>query len=407
MIYLKLAWRNLFRNKRRTIIAGLAIGLGLASLIFVDAFVIGTTNTMLSIATSSFLGEAQIHREGFREAQNVELTIQQPNEVMAGLDTESIVDNYAPRTFALGMITSPNNLSSVSVVGIEPSKEKYLSLIDDGITKGKYFDGENLQDIVIGEKLAELLETDIGDRIVITLAQAKTGDLVQEMFRVSGIYDVGDKGLNSMFAFIRLPKAQKMLNIGENIHEIAIKFVDIKYSRNKNLSFWQKYSQYGNEATSWTTLIPQMSLYMQMSAYSTFVIALMLVGIVAFVILNTLFMSMYERIFEFGVLKAVGTRPFGIGKLIIFEAGALAVISIAFGCIIGFLITYAFSKIGINYMGLSFMNITITRLIYPVMKGYQFIRYPIWVFFFTIVIGIYPAIHAARLTPAKAMKKSF
>lgn len=404
---IKLAWRNLFRNKRRTIIASIAIGIGLAVLIFADAFWMGMEQNMVKTATASFLGDGQIHREGFREAQAVEMTLNQLNEVVGGLSQEGIVEQFTPRTFAFGMITSPANVSAISLVGVQPSTERFLSKIDDAIVEGAYFEGDNNRDIVIGAKLAELLEVTLGNRVVLTAAQAESGDLSQEMFRISGIYRLGDEAMEGGMAFVRLEKAQEMLAIGSGVHEIAIKFTDTKYGQDKDLPFWERYSQHDNEALGWTEILPQLKAAFEMSKYSKYIMGVILFGVVVFGIINALFMSLYERMFEFGVLRAVGTRPFGMARLILFEAGALAIVSIVLGAILGFGLTWIFTKVGINYTGIEFVGVTIQELIYPIMTVEPFILYPIWVFIFTIISGLYPARYAAKIPPATAMRRSF
>ncbi len=412
-IYLKLAWRNLFRNKRRSFIAGTAIGIGLASLIFVDALMIGMEENMVKSATSSFLGEGQIHREGFRETGDVELTINHLNDIVSGLKQEPVVRYFTQRVMAFGMITSPANVSAISLVGINPATEQYLSQIDEAIIEGTYFTAGGERDIVIGSKLAETLEVGIGDRVVVTVAQVAdsargtaAGDLSQEMFRISGIYHFNIQEMDGAMAFIRLEKAQAMLALGSDVHEIAIKFVDTKYGRNENLPFWKKYSRDGNVAIGWTKILPQLEAAFELSQFSIFITGLILFGVVALGIINTLFMSLHERMFEFGVLRAVGTRPFGIARLIILEAGALAILSIALGNILGFAVTYLTTKTGIDYTGIEFAGVTFRELLYPVMKVQQFIFYPFWVFVFTSVVGIYPAVYAAKMSPAAAMRKS-
>ena len=252
LILVKLAWRNIFRNKRRTLIAATAIGIGLAALIFVDALMIGMADNMVRTATASFLGDAQIHRAGFRDVQEVSLTIQALDEVTNGLATEEIVEHFTERVLAPGMITSPANVSAIALVGVHPPTEKFLSQIDDAITEGVYFEGESSRDIVIGAKLAEILEIGLGDRVVVTVAQAETGDLSQEMFRISGIYYFAGEEMNAGMAFVRIEKAREMLGIGNAAHEIAIKFTSIAYSQDPTLPFWEVYSEHGNEALSWT-----------------------------------------------------------------------------------------------------------------------------------------------------------
>jgi len=403
---IKLAWRNLFRNKRRSFIAGTAIGIGLASLIFVDALVIGMKNNMIRSATASFMGDGQIHAEGFRQTQEVDNTIHREEWVESQLDKENIIQHWAPRVTNLAMINSAADLSSINLVGVKPDQEKYLSQVDESLIKGDFFKGDNERDILIGQELADTLEVELGDRVVVTAAQAGSGDLSQEMFWISGIFRMHIKEMDSAMVFIRISKAQELFGLGNKIHEIAVRFPDPSYGQNEDLDFWDKYSRYGNEAEGWTEIMPQMKAALNLSDFSTYLVAIILFGVVALGIINTLFMSLHERMFEFGVLRAIGTRPAGLFRLIVFEAGSLAVLSIAIGTILGFGLTYITSKVGINYTGIEFAGVTFRELLYPVLKVNQFIEYPIWVFVFTLIAGVYPAIHAARMNPAKAMRRS-
>lgn len=405
-MYLKLAWRNLLRNKRRTFIAGTAIGIGLAALIFYDAMMIGMENNMISTSTSSFMGEAQIHAEEFLETQDVELTIHGLDDVVAKLESEEIVEAFTLRAMAFSMLSSAGNVSAVELFGVVPETEALLSKIDDAIIEGEFFSGDSKRDIIIGSKLAELLEVQIGDRVVATVAQAHTGELSQELFRVSGIYHFGDRALDAALAFVRLPVAQEMLGIENNVHEIAIKFTDIQYSRIDTLAFWENLSTGGNEAKSWVKLFPQLEAVFEMSEMAKGIVGMILFAIVALGIINTLFMSLHERMFEFGVIKAIGTRPFKIAQLIVFEAAFLSIISVVIGSIISIAVNSYIGHIGIDYRGMEFLGTTVQELIYPVMKLEHYIIYPIWVFILTSIVGIYPAVHAARLKPAEAMRRS-
>ena len=407
LILTKLAWKNIFRNKRRTIIASTAMGIGLAALIFVDAFWMGMEQNMVKTATASFLGEAQIHREGFRGEREVSLIIRALDELTANLAEEPIVGHFTQRTLAPGMITSPANVSAINLVGVYPPTEKFLSKVDDAITEGAYFEGDNSRDMVIGTKLAEVLEVGLGHRVVVTVAQAKSGEISQEMFRISGIYHFADEEMNRGMVFVRIAKAQQMLAIGNGVHEIALKFTSLAYAQDSALPFWGAYSQHGNEALSWTEILPQLEAILKMSRTSKYIMGIVLFGVVVFGIVNTLFMSLYERMFEFGVLRAVGTRPLRMAQVILFEAGALAIVSIGLGATLGWLVTAIFVHRGIDYTGIEMMGVTMQELIYPIMAVRQFILYPIWIFVFTIIAGLYPARYVAKMTPVDAMRRSF
>jgi ABC-type lipoprotein release transport system permease subunit len=407
LFYLKLAWRNILRNKRRTFIAGTAIGLGLAALIFTDALYIGMENHMIYSATSSFLGEGQIHHEDFRETLEIEKTIMDLDATIARLRESDIVDRFTMRTMAFAMIASPSTAEGISLLGVDPHTEKDLSHVDEVLIEGEYFAGGEVRDIIIGSKLAEILEVELGDRVVVTASEAHTGDLAQELFRVSGIYHFNISEMDRTMAFIRLGKAQQMLGLDRQAHEIAIKFTENTYGRDETLPLWDELSTNGNEALGWTVLMPQLSATLELSDFSVLIIALVLFAVVALGIINTLFMSLYERMFEFGVLRAVGTRPRSIARLIISEAGALSIVSIILGVVISVAITVIINQIGIDYRGIEYAGVTFTEKIYPVLEIRQFIKYPVWVFAVTTLVGTYPAIYAARLTPARALRKSF
>ncbi len=406
-VYSKLAWRNVFRNKRRTLIAGTAIGIGLAALIYTDALMIGMELNMIDSATSSFMGEGQLHNQHYREAFEVEQTVRNLSEATERLDREEIVRHYTLRTMSFGMLSSPSNVGSVQMVGINSATERFLSEIDEVVIEGAYFDGQNQQDILIGSKLAELLEVGLGDRVVMTTAQAHTGDLAQEMFRVSGIFFLNIQEMDRYMAFVRLDRAQQMLGLPGQVHQIALKFGDSDVGRNSEHPFWKRHSVDGNEAVGWTVLMPQLQEVFDLTQISKWRVGLILFAVVALVIANSLFMSLHERMFEFGVLRAVGTRPAAMGRLVVLEAGSLALIAIILGISLGFALVFITAQTGIDYGGIEYQGVTFRKLLYPVLHVSQFIVYPICAFLFTLLIALYPASYAAKLTPARAMRKSF
>jgi ABC-type lipoprotein release transport system permease subunit len=362
-------------------------------------------DSMMRSATASFLGEAQIHRKNYRETQEVEKTIHNLPQILLALKKDNNVEAYTKRVQSMGMITSPANVSSVVCIGVNPETEKRISQIDDALQKGHYFEGENSRDILIGSELADILEVSLEDRVVLTVSQAQTADLSQEMFRISGIYHFNIDEMDKGMAFIRLDKAQEMLNLQNEVHEIALTFKNFSFSLNENYSFWEEYSDNQNEAVSWVKIVPQIKAVLDLSNFSIYIVAFILAGVVAFGIINTLFMSLYERMFEFGVIRAVGTRPSNVRKLIIFEAGALACLSIAIGLILGFILTFIFTKIGIDYRGIEFAGATFRELLYPVLEIRQFYLYPVWVFVFTLLVGLYPAVVAGRMSISGALRR--
>ena len=253
--------------------------------------------------------------EGFRDEQEASLTIQEIDKVTASLAEETIVQHFTQRVLVTGMITSPANVSAINLVGVHPPTEKFLSLIDDAITEGVYFEGDNNRDVVIGAKLAEILEVEIGDRVVVTVVQAETGELSQEMFRVSGIYYFADEAMNSVWRSFGFKKHRRCSLLATMSMKSLLNSLPSPTLRIRHCRFGRPIPSTGNEALSWTELMSQLTLVLEMTEYSKYIMGVILFGVVVFGIINTLFMSLYERMFEFGVLRAVGTRPFGMRGL--------------------------------------------------------------------------------------------
>jgi ABC-type lipoprotein release transport system permease subunit len=402
----KLAWRNIFRNRRRTILSGLAIGIGLASLIFTDALMIGMLESMIRAATDTFLGHAQIHASGFRDTIEAGRTIRNIDGVIDALDRHPAVRGYAARTQAFGMISSPVSASSIVFFGIDPEMESRVSKIKDAVIKGDYLSGDGFRKVLVGSRLASNLEVDVGDRVVLTTSDARTGELSQEMFRVGGIFEFGVKEMDTATVFITLHDSRKMLGLGREAHEIAVMFNDPAEAAEAVRSIRTSPSFEGNEFLTWRELMKELDAVLDLSDFTKYILAMILFGIVALIIMNTLFTSLYERLYEFGILRAVGTRPAMMGLLIILEAISLSIISIVFGIITGAAVTYIFSIVGIDYRGIEFARVTFREMIYPVFKLRQYIEYPIWIILFSVAAGIYPAVYAARLMPAKVMRRS-
>ena len=407
LFLIRVSWRNIFRNARRTVLASLAIGIGLAALIFIDAMMLGMVESMIRTATDTFLGQGQIHAEGFRSTLEVERTVRELPRVLEGLRKEPQVKGFALRTQAFGMLSSPANVGGVMLYGIDPQLEAGMSRIDEAVVEGAFLGGEDLRKILIGSKLAERLEVAPGDRVVVTVAEAETGALAQEMFRVGGVFRFNIREMDGGMAFVHLKTSQALLGLGDGVHEVALRFEDLHLAGDPAYGFWGRYSQNGNEALGWKLLMPQLDAAVEISRFSAVVVGAILFAVVSLGIMNTLFMSLYERMFEFGVLRAVGTRPIRMALMILFEAGALSMLSIVTGLAIGFAVTYTYSVYGIDYVGIEFAGVTLGELIYPVLRLSQFVVFPFWVFLFTLVAGLYPAIFAARLMPAKAMERSF
>jgi ABC-type lipoprotein release transport system permease subunit len=405
-LLIRLAWRNIMRNRRRTLLSGLAVGIGLASMIFVDALMDGMIESMIRTATDTFLGHGQIHAEGFRDTFEVEKTIKNSSSLIEELRSEEQISEITPRTISIAMLSSAAGSESAMLYGIEPDSEKNISIIKDAIRDGTYLDAADTDMILLGSKTAETLELEVGDRMVVTVAQAYTGELAQELLRIGGIFHMGIREADSGLAYIHINKSRELLSIGEDVHEVALRFKSLEVAGDRDLAFWNKYSRDGNEAIGWRDMVPQLDSVIQMTSLSMGITMFLVFGIVALSIMNSLFMSLYERMFEFGVLRAIGTRPAKMASIIFLEAASLALVSILIGAVLGFLITQYFSVFGIDYRGIEFAEVTITEFLYPVMRIKQFTVFPLVIMLFSLAAAVYPAVFAARIKPARAMRRS-
>ncbi|MBD3332428.1 FtsX-like permease family protein [candidate division GN15 bacterium] len=405
-LQVKLAWRNVLRNTRRTIIAAIAIGVGLASMIFVDALTIGMEHNMIHSATASYMGHAQVHNKQFTDTREAASTINGLDTLLQQLRNDSLVKYASPRILGQGMISSPANMSAVQMIGVDPTVERYVSHIDDALVEGGYFADTAGRAVIIGSKLAERLEVELGDRVVMTMAEATSGNLSQQMLRVRGIYHFNSTELDQGMAFVRIDRARQLLALPDQAHEIALVFNKEGLGRKTKHPFYDRYSYDGNLVEGWSEILPQLEAALQMSQFSTYIVGLVLFAVVSLGIINTLFMSLHERMFEFGVMRAVGTQPIGMARLILLEAAALALISVLLGVILGWLVTSIVAQHGIDYSGIEFAGATFREPLYPVLQTDQFIRFPVMVFLFTLIVAVYPAWSAAKLNPADAMRKS-
>ena len=401
---MKIAWMNTFRNARRTLLAGLAIGIGLAALIFTDGLMIGMSDSIIRIATDTFMGHGQVHAKGFRSTREVARVVSGLPGVLERLKADPEVERISLRVQTPGMLASPATSGTVLLYGVDPDLERAFSKIHEVIVEGSFLERDDRRKILLGSKLAKTLEVGLGDRVVVTAAEAETGELAQEMFRVGGIFhfDVGE--LDGGVGFAHIETVQRLLGLPGEVHEIALHFKSSSGNEATDALFWSRLSRNGNVARSWRALMPQLSAVVEMTGFSSFIVGAILFAVVSLGIVNTLFMSLHERMFEFGVLRAVGTRPGRMAMMVLFEAGALSVLSIVIGCGLGFVVTSLYAIYGIDYAGIEFAGVTLRELIYPVLRAEQFVLFPVCVFLFTLVAGVYPAVYAARLNPAEAMK---
>lgn len=402
----RLALRNLLRNKRRTFLTAMIISLSLTALIMTDALIKGMSDTMVRSATRLYSGDAQIHHRDYLAQREEALTIE-PSAFLEQLAQEPDVAGYAPRALAFGMISSSANNRAIQVAGIQPEREATVSKLRGAIQEGEYLDvdGPDTQ-ILIGRRLAELLEADLGDRIVVSVNNLDTQSAEQQLFRVTGIFHFNARALDENTAYVLLPRLQEMMSLGDEVHEVAFNFQEASMATDTTLPIWSRLSNEEAIAQGWTELMPQLATMLRLSNSSTIIAAVILFILAGLGVINGMFMSIYERTYEFGVLLAIGTRRASIFRLILAEGLVLAVGAIVIGAVLGVALTAWSASVGIDYGNMEISGVSIAEVIRPEYHINQYTVLPVWVLIMTLIACVYPAVHAARIVPAHALHKS-
>ena len=405
MLTLRLAFRNLFRNTRRTLLTALLISSSLVVLILVDGLMLGMTKVMVGGITQTLEGEAQVVRKGFRNNFEVEYTIENPTNVISQIEESDVVEGFGPRVIIGGMIASSYNTSGALVYGVDAIKELKVSRISEAIIEGEYLSGKP-REILIGKPAADLLEVELGDRLIITAATVDTNEITQELFRLSGIFEFGPEEMDKSLVFINLDKAQDVLGMEGNLHQIALRFIDPEDAKKADLKLFNQLNDEENEALGWLDLQPSIGAMIEMSGYSTAIVGTILFLLTSLGVINSMFMSIYERIYEFGVAKAIGTTPWQIIQLVLFEALLLALISCAVGLTIGYSLGDYFATNGIPMGKMEVSGVLLDGNLYTTLALYQFVNFPVYVTLLTLAAAIYPATFASRIVPTEALQRA-
>ncbi len=402
----RLAFRNVMRNRRRSSLTSLLIGMGLAAMMITDGLMVGMMDYMLKAGTGDFVGSVQIHAKNFRLEQDINLTVDRPHELLSILKETGGSAKWASRAVGFAMIASPRGSSNLALYGIVPSEEKKVTELLSLVQQGQTLNDNDHRQILIGQRTAEILEVHVGDKVVITAKPKGDGDVRQELFRIKGIFSFGTRRMDQSFAFVTLKDAQWFFELGDDIHEVVLSFPHPNDALIKDTPLWTALRENPNEVLDWKSLLPGLSSILDMSNLSLAIMGGIVFLIVSLGLINSLFMAIYERMFEFGVLKAIGTRPTAIAQMIVTEAGILGFFSCLIGILIGGIGNYYFFIHGFDFSGMEYAGASIRDPIKTVVRWQQYVVLPFYCLGLTLFASLYPAIHAARLIPSKAMRKS-
>lgn len=400
---IRIAWRNLWRNSRRSIIVLVSVIIGVVALIIMDALSIGMVKQMLENQIGSHVSHIQVHKSGFNDNKIIQNYLPNSNQVEEVLQNTDGIKYYSPRVLTFGLLSSATNSSGVYLVGINPEKEEEVTKIKRSIVDGDYLSGKE-HEIVIGKKLAEKLGVELGDKVV-AMASTLKGTVGSDVFRIVGLYQTYSSEFDKTTIYIPVDNAQRMLEMGEQITEFAMIVENIKMLDQIKASIKSKLDE-NYEVFTYRDLLPL--LVMQIDLYKeTIWIFYLIVGIaMIFGIINTMLMSVLERIQEFGVLMAIGLRNNKLFIMIILEAFLLGILGSVFGVIVGVIIYYPLSISGID---LSVFSEGLTAfgsgtIIYPVLTSMSVFNAVIIIPVVAVLGALYPAYRTVRLQPVTAIR---
>ncbi|MDA3844581.1 MAG: FtsX-like permease family protein [Candidatus Kapabacteria bacterium] len=400
---IKIANRNILRNKRRSLIVIISIVVGISSMMIYDAFMNGMLDQQIDNQLSLSVSHIQIHNHGYSENKVLKNYIKS-DKVEEALNADKNISHWSKRVNVFGMISSAGNSSGATIRGVQFDREKNVTAISSKIIEGSYLTGAE-REIIISKQTAEKLETELGDKIV-SISATVDGKVSSELFRVCGIFQTAITEFDKMTAFVNLPDLQKMTELGDNVNEYAIIFPNTDLVLDYKAELISALDGENTDVESYIDLLPMLVSTIEASKMSMIAVYLIIAIGVLFGIINTMLMSVFERINEFGVLKSIGMRPGKLFRMILLEAFTLGVLGTISGFLVGLGAIYMLSSGGIDLSNFSdgLTSVGVDSIIYPVLN-FNVIANALFIMPFATVFGaIWPAFKAARLQPTDAMR---
>ena len=399
----RLAWRNIWRNRRRSLIVLVAIAIGLVMLALTDSVYNGVMVQVFEDQVGTHVTHLQVHRAGFNDNKVIQGWLPNRERVDSLLRTDPGVRSYSRRILAFGIASSAANSSGISIIGVDPIAEREVTTIARSVVSGSYLNpGERTT--LISRRLAEKLGVRIGDKVVL-MATTLDGDVGADVFRVCGLFETASSEFDRAYLYIPLPHAQEMLGLGDRITEYAAMLHDPETAEQVRDRLRDALGP-DYETLSYAELIPMMMQLMDLFKQSM-IIYYLIIGIATmFGIVNAQLMSVYERTRELGILMATGMKNRAIVGMILLEAFFLSLIGTLTGLSLGLGISLALANTGIDLSiyaeGLTLIGARST--IYPVVSMEGIVNGLTVIPIIAVIAAIYPALRAIRLEPVRAIQ---
>ena len=402
---IKMAWRNMWRNWRRTTIALVAIVLGLILLLLMDGVIKGSDQAIFGNAVRLYGGNIQVHAPGFRDRATrlPLLPLENAGAVVQAASNQPQVLAAAKRINTAGIVSSREGTFAVEITGIEPEVEAPLSIQAKNIAQGRFLQGDDGDAILIGKGLADLLQVGAGDRVVL-LGRSKNETMRQHSMTIVGVYDLGLAEAEKRMVFITLPEAQTLYNLRDQATDVSISLEGVGQEAAVMSALQAALPAY--EVDSWATLRPEIRQALDSKSGVTGFLGLVVILIASIGILNLMMMAVFERTREMGVLAALGMKGRRVMGLFVLEGAMIGAVGAVVGCGLSLLLIGLLGRVGINYAGASGMGEAIALMgdrLYPTIQLTDFISRGVMVIFIAALASLYPAWQAARKEPAEAL----
>lgn len=403
--YLSLALRNLQRNRRRTTITLLTMVFGIGVLTLLSALNDGWLSQMKTNFILSYTGHVQIHARGFEETQNLRDTIRDPDEVTRLMQNYPEISGWTQRIRASGLASHGGSSAGIQIMATDSEQETWVTSMYERVARGEWLRPGVSRDLLLGITLAETLGADIGDRILL-MAQRPSGEMVSEVFFLSGVLQTGAPQIDRTLALIPLNTAQSWLSMGKAVTDIVIRADRHEDTETIVRLFQQQLPERRYEIMPWQEMDPMVRQWLQFSDAYGLVVIMVVVILVLTEILNTMLLSLHERQKELGVIIAIGTTRRQVFIMMLLEAVTLILIGAGLGYLAGSLMVQLLSDSGIdltNYTN-AFQFFYMNPVIHPELTQASAIKILGATLLAALLAGIYPAWKATRLRLGQALR---
>ena len=404
-LYLRLAWRNIWRHRRRTIIIVLAMGLSLAMMMWYDGLMDGFNNAIAGNAVRVLGGNVQVHAAGYREKvdSNPLLPLKDDSAIVKAALAQPNVIAAARRIQTGGLVSNREGSFPMSIIGIEPAAEAPVSLIAEHIVTGRYLDATDEDSILIGQGLAEGLSLKVGDRLTMVGSDIHKQNR-QRTMTVIGIYDIGIPSMEKATSYISLTEAQNLFGLHGQSTEVQITLKRVGTESGVVNALTPLFPGY--EVESWAKNYPELSNAVGRKNIVMDIFSVIIVMIAGIGILNLLLMAIYERTREIGLLGAMGLKPRQIATSFILEGALIGLVGVIAGIALGLALNLSLMQVGMDYSqfaGVTDYMALISGRIYPTLGISKLPMRAIIIFVIAALAALIPALIASRREPSEAL----